>query len=323
MGSFSRPRSKRAQVSIKVIEVKNWKHVRQSKKLKKQNTWYNWVSATCSTACIFILRRSNLEWKFNVLRHDPTVIDLLLVSIHAAISTGRMDLLPDCPINNITTLTKALNDMPALSTFQTAPDLPLALHGLTLPCKTLLSWLCTMQHGLASLSPDSPLHIPSMAGAHQFTMATPTAKRALFNAHVKRDPLTRVVFHGTAMCRLYSIVATGLKVCSGTPLEANGAALGRGIYTAQEPSASLGYCVQSSGWPNSAFKNMRVLLGCEIAGFGNKHGLGTYVVPDEAMLVVRYVFLMPVTQVVPGSYLLGEELMGRYGIIKGTVGVAA
>jgi hypothetical protein len=316
----SRHTSKRSQVSIKIISITNRTTVREAKQLKKQNTWYNWVSATCSTACIFILRRSSLELHFNTLRHDPTAIDLLLISIHAAVSTGRMDLLPECPITNSTTLIKALTDMPALSTFQTAPDIQTALHGLTLPAKTLLSWLCTMQHGLSSIPSTSPLHIPSMAGAHQFTVATTTAKNALFDAHVKRDAITRVVFHGTAMCRLYSIVATGLKVCSGTPLEANGAALGRGIYTAQDPTASLGYCSQAPGWPNSAFKNVRVLLGCEIAGFGNRHGLGTYVVPDEAMLMVRYIFLLPMTHAVPAGYVLSPEMMNGYGLMKGKQG---
>ena len=80
---------------------------------------------------------------------------------------------------------------------------------------------------------------------------------------------------------------------SNTPLMAHAAASGKGIYLADEPSTSWSYTSSSgAGWAASAFRNCRVLLGCELAGGGTSSN-GIHVIADASRIMVRYIFLCP------------------------------
>ena len=116
-----------------------------------------------------------------------------------------------------------------------------------------------------------------------------------------------VLFHGTSLDRLHAILCQGLRVLSNTSLGLNGATQGSGVYTADEPTTSLGYARSGtnrwglagsklrgsagSGWNHSSFSNHRVMLGCEFAG--QKPGTnGIHVITDPTRLMVRYVFML-------------------------------
>lgn len=94
---------------------------------------------------------------------------------------------------------------------------------------------------------------------------------------------------------MYAILCEGLKICDGQ-LQKHGAAHGRGIYTAEDPSVSLGYSrPPSPGWRASNYNDVRVLFGCELSGAHSTPVAmpGIHVETDLSMLIVRYVFLIP------------------------------
>lgn len=68
--------------------------------------------------------------------------------------------------------------------------------------------------------------------------------------------------------------------------------MGKGIYLAKEADTSLSYCYGAEAWMGSVYQgsNVRVLLGCELAG-EDVHKY-THVIQDEEKVVVRFVFLL-------------------------------
>lgn len=75
---------------------------------------------------------------------------------------------------------------------------------------------------------------------------------------------------------------------------ANGMALGRGVYCAEDQSSCIGYAGNTgSSWRHSELGNMRIMLGCELANYTPPISGSFHVIADEARLLVRYVFLLP------------------------------
>jgi hypothetical protein len=97
--------------------------------------------------------------------------------------------------------------------------------------------------------------------------------------------------------------------------------MGRGIYLAQDAGTSLCYSYRVNGWKHTGFfGQMRVLLGCELAG--HVRGNGTYVVRDSGMVVVRFVFLMPGNAgAFPDNPNMVAELERIYGVLRGVGGL--
>jgi len=244
-----------------------------------------WRSAYChQQACNTLLRQTHLEVRLPDIRHDPAVVDLLLTLVHAAATSSNMALLPGCPITTGPNILQALNSMPATSTLQISSGLSASVKRLSASTEAPLSWTCTSYRGFPTFA-TGVLKIPSMPGAHQFVLAnTFPDKQKGFAAHGTQK-LSRVVFHSTSLDRVYAILCEVLKICDG-----------QGIYTAKDPSMSLGYSRPPGlGWPASNYKNARVLLGCELSGAHSTPAemLGIHVVTDLSMLMVRYVFLIP------------------------------
>ena len=138
-----------------------------------------------------------------------------------------------------------------------------------------------------------------MPGIHQFLVVdNPPEIETGFAKHNHIQP-RMVLFHGTSMDRLYSILTQGLRVLSNTPLMKHGAASGPGIYFSTETSLPASYAagaVKAVGAPaffksRKDFDGPQVLLGCEHAGPANKGGV--FVVTDPTKVVVRYIFLVP------------------------------
>lgn len=134
----------------------------------------------------------------------------------------------------------------ATSTLQTSSDLPAPVKRLGASTEALLSWAYTSYRGFLTFA-TGVLKIPSMPSAHQFVLANTFPTKKKFTAHGTQKP-GRVVFHSTSLDHVYAILCEGLKICDGQ-LQKHGAAHGQGIYTAEDPSVSLGYSrPPSPGW---------------------------------------------------------------------------
>jgi hypothetical protein len=125
---------------------------------------------------------------------------------------------------------------------QKTPDLAASIRVANQQAEKLLLWVCTAYRGFLS-SAKGQLRIPSLPqGTHQFILANSNPEHeTAFAEHLSATPLTRVLFHGTSLDRMFAITCQGLRVLSNTPLQAHGAAAGAGVYCAEEPSMSWGY----------------------------------------------------------------------------------
>ena len=262
----------------------------------------------------------------DIIWQDPTLADLLLTMVSVAAVSGRMDLLPNCPVNDATLVASLLCQLPpvdalkehlssCINVYGNSFRLNKALTGYSpMPdqLSQVLVWACNGNRGFLTPAVDQ-FRIPGF-GPHQFLLANaaPEVEMA-FAAHMTTlySP-GGVLFHGTSLERLHAILCQGLRVLSNTSL---GQQHGIGVYTADEPTTSLGYARSGtnpwglagsnlwgsagSGWTHSSFSNHRVMLGCEFAG--QKPGIdGIHVITDPTRLVVRYVFMLdPNTTIVP------------------------
>ena len=244
---------------------------------------------------------------------NPTVADFLLTIVDAAAASGRMDLLPNCPINDATQVLNLLGQLPTVDALKEHLSSCINIYGdsfrlnraLTGYSSTpdqlqqVLMWACNGNRGFLTAAVNQ-FRIPSF-GTHQFLLANASPELEMaFAAHIEtpRSPFG-ILFHGTTLERLHAILCQGLRVLSNTSLMRHG---GYGIYTTDEPATSWAYTQATpcgSGWRHSAFSNHRVLLGCELAGAKPGRN-GIHVITDPTRLMVRYVFLLdPNTTSVP------------------------
>ncbi|KAK0514168.1 hypothetical protein JMJ35_003890 [Cladonia borealis] len=257
----------------------------------------------------------------DIIWQDPTLADLLLTLVSAAAVSGRMDLLPYCPVNDATLVASLLCQLPTvdalkkhlsscINVYGNSFRLNKALTGYSpMPdqLSQVLIWACNANRGFLTPAVDQ-FRIPGF-GPHQFLLANAAPELEMaFAAHMTTlySP-GGVLFHGTSLDRLHAILCQGLRVLSNTPLGLNGASQGSGIYTADEPTTSLGYARSGtypwgsagSGWNHSSLSKHRVMLGCEFAG--RKPGRnGIHVITDPTRLMVRYIFMLdPNTTSVP------------------------
>ena len=258
-------------------------------------------SSPCALSeCQVEFSKTRLEVSLADMRQDPAVVDLLVTSIYAATTANKFDILPGHPVQDNSTIQRMLNQLPAVTKFQTAKYLESEVNDLTVGTRDLLVWVMNAFRGYL-VSATGSLKIPSLPGAHQFFLAnTNPEKEREFATRIKSGQTRRVLFHGTSLDRLYSILCQGLKEMSGTSLQRNGAHYGNGIYMAEEPATAWPYTqTVSKSWSNSQFSNFRVLLGCEYVGTATEASKGIFVLKDASALMVRYVFLMPQHKTVP------------------------
>jgi hypothetical protein len=206
-------------------------------------------SAVCSLpGCSTLFFRSSLEVRLAEIRHDPQVVDLLLTMVYHAASTGDINLLPNCPFPNTNTVLQILQAMPPMSKLSNTADLTVAIKSLGAPTEKLLSWACLGYRGFVA-SATGTSRIPNMPpGTHQFLLANAAPEIETAHSGQMGGLPTRVLWHGTSLGRLFSITNQGLRVMSGTALQAHGASSGNGVYTAEEPSTSWAYSNRNYGY---------------------------------------------------------------------------
>ncbi|KAM0794147.1 hypothetical protein BDR22DRAFT_717550 [Usnea florida] len=168
-----------------------------------------------------------------------------------------------------------------------------------------LVWACTKYSGFLTTA-SGQLRIPTFPSDNQYLLANSSAalEKAFADEYRKAQFKSTVLFHGTSLDRLYPILSEGLRICSGTSLQYNGAVHGVGIYMGEEPKTSWDYSRDApsiSGLKWSDLKATRVLLGCEFAGVSVARRPGIHVISDPRRLIVRYVFLMPPDAKMPAA----------------------
>ena len=215
-------------------------------------------SAVCPLpGCSTLFFHASLEVRLAEIRHDPQAVDLLLTMAYHAASTGDINLLPNCPFPNTNTVLQLLQTMPPISKLSSVNDLTVAVKRLGAPTEKLLSWICLSYRGFLA-SATGAWRVPGMpAGTHQFLLAN--AAPEMETAHTGQIGAlpTRVLWHGTSLGRLFSITNQGLRVMSGTALQAHGASSGNGIYTAEEPSTSWAYSNRNYGYGGVGVPSVR------------------------------------------------------------------
>lgn len=280
-----------------------------------------WKPASCSMACSVSLRQAPLEVRLHNLLVDPTAFDFLLTCVYAAAADKtNLDLLPGCPVKK-DRIAAIIDSMPVLTTYQTAHNLKSAIQwndGLGKEREDLLSWICLKFRGFLLSAQGSFRPVPSMPNTQQFLLLNSNHEReALFNAKTAASGSGRVIFHGTQASRMFLILTEGLKVKSNTPFMLTGAARGNGIYCGDDQATSLNYSGGTgTSWRNSSIRNMRIMLGCELATTApSAHG-SYHVVTDENSLMVRYVFLLPLTYQCPPRHHVEPAMSSTYARLR-------
>lgn len=164
--------------------------------------------------------------------------------------------------------------------------------------RQLLSWLCSRFHGcIVSLPAAADFHVPGFGDTHQFLLLnSQMSRQEKFSHKIEKLPTSHgsVAFHGTSSFSALNILTEGLKVQN------------RGIFFAPRPQISLGYSARNaaagylSPWKRSVFGEAKylVLFGCEVSQHNipwrQDHESSTL---DEASIMIRYIFLYPVSVV--------------------------
>lgn len=227
------------------------------------------------------------------IRTDTFAVDVALASVYAAAMTGKAELLPSCPIRGSELIKSILDSLPQMAVMRDAVNLSAVLTSYHASAEKLLSWAVVHHRGFLATA-TGLLKIPNLpVGTHQFVLAnaSPSAEKAFVSKIQWTKRETTALFHGTSLDRLPAILAQGLRVCSGTPLQRTGAAHGKGIYLADDPATSFYYSPTSLSWKNSGLTNMKLLLGCEVVGAGNRVSGTIHVVSDVESVMVRYILL--------------------------------
>lgn len=283
-------------------------------------------ATTCDAwECLHIFSQSPIEIRLGDIRTDPLAVDMILTMIHNSITSGFHNILPNCPFDQTTCLT-ILHSLPKMEAIQRSKYLWATIKDWQDgKSEQFLTWAICSFRGFLSTATGN-LRIPSLPpGTLQFILANaaPT-KESTFASELRNNAQqSQVMFHGTTLDRLYLIMHQGLKIMSGTPLQAYGAAYGTGIYLAQEPATSWAYAKTPTvkvNWSNSVIKNERVLLGCEMSAprsVGVVGAGGIHVVPTEASVMVRYIFVVPSeTVTMPISGHIAPAMMSVYTSLR-------
>ncbi|KAL8690540.1 MAG: hypothetical protein Q9218_004038 [Villophora microphyllina] len=261
-----------------------------------------------------------------MLLEQPAVLDLLVATVAAAAARGDIKmLLPGCPVRDKHKLKAILTNLPPITKLRKSEDVTAAIQALGSPCNKFLSWLCE-SYGGRLVAAAGQLKIPDLPGHHQYVLVkAPSRLEHAFAARQRRSSGSMLLFHGTSIDRLHSILRNGLQVFSNTKLMKNGAALGNGIYMGANSMISVTFAEQDCedpsyyGWHGSALGSVGVLLGCEYNGdpYHAQSGPGreVFIVRDPSTLILRYVWLVneatfdsPYIDGALGSLPLGNRL---------------
>jgi len=162
-----------------------------------------------------------------------------------------------------------------------------------IPKTQLVTWLSPMCSTSAPATGD--MKIPGFDDSvHQFVVVRQNEKiHTAFEKLMKESSeMSRMVWHGTSLCHVRSILRSGFR-CSPDGY----------LWSAEDAFISYGYSFQfpvhdvwNPTWKASPYKGWATLLGCEVAGGGNYFDLGGYttrIMPNPRSTIVRFILLLP------------------------------
>ncbi len=127
-------------------------------------------------------------------------------------------------------------------------------------------------------------------------------EREDFNKYIGNNK-TKLLFHGTNISNLYSILRTGLRSMSGTSLESHGAVYGNGVYMSNNFSTALGY----------SRENTKCILVFEVS-YNEEPKSDDYFVIDEGKYLLKCIIVGEVFNVENKSLL--EMLTKKFIVDK-------
>ncbi|KAF2397166.1 hypothetical protein EJ06DRAFT_164133 [Trichodelitschia bisporula] len=281
------------------------------------------LCADFKCAAMMTMLNTPKSWLVKLTRHPP-VLDLLVVILQsAACAPNGRKFLETFTVNNPSDVKTAIAALPPITDLQNATFTSQAFAQSSGPTYADLLRGLALAFPIYIVPATGPLRIPSIPpGTHQYLIANGTPEmEKRFAEKVGKAP-TRVLFHGTSLDRVFAILTLGLREMSGTPLQANGAYHGKGIYLAEEPSTAWGYAKTAIGTTEKRWGAMnfpascRVLLGCEVGGEQKAVSSGVHVIQDEALIMVRYIFVCPGTASMPVARHLTPAMASVFASLK-------
>ncbi|CAK7244915.1 MAG: hypothetical protein STHCBS139747_006478 [Sporothrix thermara] len=305
-----------------------------------------WKPTICTKdMCIRDMSRSNLLVRAYSLLIDAPVLDFLLGCLYAAAkdSSGLQLMSTDCPFDKSRLMT-ILDSFPALPADESKTPFDLLKkilssdRYLTNERGQVLTWMSKWFRGCMLSAPQGK-RLSIMSEVEQFLLfnSTPECEKAFEESHSLRAQSAStstsvasragdVAFHGSQTSRVWKVLTEGLRNMSNTRYMAHGAVNGPGIYLADEPAISFGYSgAFKDTWSKSAFRDKKVLLGCELIKMDPSAPLpagakrppaGTHIVTDEARVLVRYVFICPATYTMPPARHIDTAMKSTFASLR-------
>jgi poly [ADP-ribose] polymerase 6/8 len=231
---------------------------------------------------------------YQEIRRDQMAADLVLSIFSAALETDYLTPAPpDITQQEALAIVQILPSMADLLK-KTRDDREIAKliqpQGLA-----LLRWVLLSNRSHLIFLPDE-MALPEFKGSKQFMtlLSSPEAEN-VFN-RLKEKNGSFHLWHGSHGQRWHSIVRNGLKNATGTQLQANGAALGEGIYFARDSSTSWGYSRESpNNYKASALgTRLHIISLCEViklrTGALKDHGWA-HTLTNEDAVIVRFLMV--------------------------------
>jgi poly [ADP-ribose] polymerase 6/8 len=204
---------------------------------------------------------------FQEIQRDPMAVDLVLSIFSAAIGSDFLNPAPPGELSSPNVALAVLSKLPSMKEILArAHDDRELLKLIGTDGIDLLRWvLLSNRSHLISL--PHAMRFREFDSSRQFMtlLSSPEAEEKF--GRLKDIYGSIYLWHGSHGQRWHSILRNGLKNATGTKLQANGAALGSGIYFARNSSTSWGYSHQSPNlYAKSELGNsLHIIALCEVA----------------------------------------------------------
>ncbi|OHT10390.1 UBA/TS-N domain containing protein [Tritrichomonas foetus] len=203
------------------------------------------------------------------IQRDPLVADLLLSLFSTALSSKYLN---PAPPNFIPKLANdIISNLPSMETMAKYQNDNELRQKTSKEALDLLRWVL-LSNRSQIISIPKVLQLREFPNTFQFMalLSTPESEKIFKKLKSKFGSI--FLWHGSDSERWHSILRNGLKNATGTDMQANGSALGEGIYFSKESQVSWGYC--KSGKPNNYKRSVLgkeiIMIGlCEICNIGS------------------------------------------------------
>ena len=226
------------------------------------------------------------------IKRDPMAADLLVSLFSAALDTKFLT--PKPPSELLPGALTMLSTLPPMRVIAESYNSDSQLKAATsAEAVALLRWIllsCKSQF----ISLPKSLQVPQFPSTNQFLalLSSPSAEAEFRARKTKHQSIW--LWHGSGGERWHSIVRNGLRNLTGTALQANGAALGEGIYFAPDSNTSFGYVreVPNKYKASALGSTIRPIALCEVAKTSGLKSHGwAYTLTDEQSCIVRMLII--------------------------------